>query len=191
MHFGSSLMQFIVSVPQFIPKLLNPGTIQYNIEQLTGHGIFMRLSRAVPARIRVLRTHFFQRHIENRITIYYMERKMKKTIMFVMISVVLALASCSPPEEETVTALSDHALISSQETEELKTEQESTLTQLTEAESTAASEEGFHESPGGIRAEGSPAKLPESAEPSGEEYVSYPEDTPSYGGGTYDPVPQT
>ena len=110
---------------------------------------------------------------------------MKKLILSLLISVIFALSACSSPADETVTVLTDHALISSQETRE----KESTTERRSECSSPP--EETFTEPgfPEGIRA----GYMPETegyAEPSGEEYVQNSEDVRPSGGGYY-PSPAT
>ena len=110
---------------------------------------------------------------------------MKKLIFILVISALLVLPSCSSPEEETVTASSDHARISSEETKENKQESESA--RETSKDGSGPSEKPEHPGlPGGLKAVVAKESA-ESMEPSGEDYMPYSEDQAFSGGETYSP----
>lgn len=111
---------------------------------------------------------------------------MKKLILSLTVSVIFALSACSSPTDETVTEMTDHALISSGETQEEKTEKESTTAKRSESSTEETPEDPSF--PDGIRA-GYITEAEESYEPSGEEYVQLAEDAPASGGGYYPPPP--
>lgn len=112
---------------------------------------------------------------------------MKKLILLITVSVIFALSACSSPADETVTEMTDHALISAGETQEKKTEKESTSAKSRESSSTTEETITDPSFPEGIRA-GYMNGTEERTEPSGEESVQNPEEAPASGGGYY-PAP--
>ncbi len=109
---------------------------------------------------------------------------MKKLILTLTVSVIFALSACSSPTDETVTEMTDHALISSGETQEKKTEKESTT--VKHSESSTEETPADPSFPDGIRA-GYRTETESSAEPSGEEYIQNSEEALPSGGGYYPP----